>query len=178
MDVYDQADDAARRSGKYDEGNIYNGTDVLGYRVSGTSRQPSAAAMLAFRKKCDVIVEQAKKQMSLAASKQSPSNGQGYHQAMVMLHKTVRGWSQAFRHTTAIQVFQSLDKEIDRRIEALRVFALALTQGSSAEARRRVMGIQLLSDTASHPLPVIALPLQGPVPELDDNLGNIAPAAA
>ncbi|MCK1417635.1 hypothetical protein IVB55_32795 [Bradyrhizobium sp. CW4] len=53
MDVYDQTDRAARHAGKFDDGNIYNGTDVLGYRVSGTSRQPSAAAMRAFRKKCD-----------------------------------------------------------------------------------------------------------------------------
>lgn len=177
MDVYDKTDGAARHAGKFDEGNVYNGTDVLGYRVSGTSRQPSAAAMRAFRKKCDVIIEEAKKQMSLAASGQSLSNGQGYHQAMVMLHKTVRGWSQAFRHTTATQVFQSLDKEVDRRIEELRAFALTLTQGAPAQVRRRVMGIQLLSETPSHPLPVIAVPPQGAVPELDDNLGNVAPAA-
>lgn len=177
MDVYDRTDGAARRAGKFDEGNIYNGTDVLGYRVSGASRQPSAAAMQAFRKKCDVIIEQAKKQMSLAASGKSPSNGQGYHQAMVMIHKTVRGWSQAFRHTTATQVFESLDKDVDRRIEELRAFALDLTQGATAQARRRVMGIQLLGETPSHPLPVMGVPSQGPVPELDDNLGSIAPAA-
>ncbi|MCK1434152.1 reverse transcriptase domain-containing protein [Bradyrhizobium sp. 15] len=166
MDVYDHADHPARRAGKFDEGNIYDGTDVLGYRVSGSSRQPSAAAMQAFRKKCDVIVEQAKKQMRLAASGQAPSNGQGYHQAMVMLHKTVRGWSQAFRHTTANQVFQSLDREIDRRIEDLRAFALTLTQGATPQSRRRVMGIQLLGETPSHPLPVV--PTQkGRIPELN-----------
>ncbi|MCK1417636.1 hypothetical protein IVB55_32800 [Bradyrhizobium sp. CW4] len=85
-----------------------------------------------------------------------------------MLHKTVRGWSQAFRHTTATQVFQSLDKEVDQRIEELRSFALSLTQGATAQARRRVMGIQLLGDTPPHPLPVIAAPRQQePVPELD-----------
>ncbi|WP_315701749.1 MULTISPECIES: reverse transcriptase domain-containing protein [unclassified Bradyrhizobium] len=162
MDVYDHADEAARRAGKFDEGNVYDGTDVLGYRVSGTSRQPSAAAIQAFRKRCDVIVEQAKKQMSLAAMGQSPTNGQGYHQAMVLLHKTVRGWSQAFRHTTATQVFQSLDKEIDRRIEDLRAFAIKLTQGTTEQGRRRIMGIQLLSDTASHPLPAVAGPTQAP----------------
>ena len=44
MDVYDRADDAARRDGKFDEGNIYDGTDILGYRVSGLSRQPSSKA--------------------------------------------------------------------------------------------------------------------------------------
>lgn len=64
------------------------------------------------------------------------------------------------------------------RIEELRAFALTLTQGATAQARRRVMGIQLISDTPSHPLPVIAAPPpQGPAPELDDNLGDMAPAA-
>ncbi|MEZ0058936.1 RNA-directed DNA polymerase [Bradyrhizobium elkanii] len=176
MDVYDRTDDAARRAGKFDEGNIYSGTDVLGYKISGTSRQPSAAAIQAFRKKCDVIVEQAKKQMSLAASGQSPPNGQGYHQAMVMLHKTVRGWSQAFRHTTATHVFQSLDREIDRRIEDLRAFALTLTQGATAQSRRRVMGIQLLGETPPHPLPIIPAQ-QRHIRERDDDLGGMAPAA-
>lgn len=172
MDVYDRTDDAARRAGKFDEGNIYNGTDVLGYRVSGTSRQPSAAAMQAFRKKCVTVVEEAKKQIRLAASGQSLSHGQGYHQAMVMLHKTARGWSQAFRHTTATQAFQSLDKEIDRRIEELRTFAFTLTQGATAQVRRRVMGIQVLGDTPSHPLPVLPQAARVPAAELGDRLGD------
>jgi RNA-directed DNA polymerase len=102
MDVYDHTDTAARGDGKFDEGNIHDGTDVLGYRVSGHSRQPSSAAMKAFSKKCDNLVGQAKKDMRLAASGQ-PSHGLCYHQAMVLLHKTIRGWSQAFRHTTALK---------------------------------------------------------------------------
>ncbi|XSC43790.1 reverse transcriptase domain-containing protein [Bradyrhizobium sp. RDT10] len=155
MDVYDRADTVARSAGKFDEGNIYDGTDVLGYRISGTSRQPSSAAVQAFRKKCGSLVEQAKMEMRLAASGQPISQGHGYHQAMVLLHKTARGWSQAFRHTTATQTFTSFDREIDRYIEELRNFASDLMRGATNEVRRRVMGIQLLADTPSHPLPVV-----------------------
>jgi hypothetical protein len=98
-------------------------------------------------------LEQAKKEMRLAASGQLSSQGHGYHQAMVLLHKTARGWSQAFRHTTATQAFTSFDKEIDRYIEELRNFVSDLTRGATNEVRRRVMGIQLLADTPSHPCP-------------------------
>jgi hypothetical protein len=156
MDVYRHDDAAARRDGKFDEGNIYDGTDVLGYKVSGHSRQPSSGAIKAFSKKCDRIIEQAKKDMKLTASGQSASQGLCYHQAMVLLHKTIRGWSQAFRHTTATHVFKSLDKQIDRRIDELRKFAYAVTQGATDEVRRRVMGIQLLGDLAVHQLPMEA----------------------
>jgi len=168
MDVYDRADAAARSAGKFDEGNIYDGTDVLGYRVSGTSRQPSSAAMQAFKKKCGSLVGEAKKEMRLAASGQSTRPGHGYHQAMVLLHKTVRGWSQAFRHTTASQAFKSFDKEIDRYIEELRTFANDLTRGATNEVRRRVMGVQLLTDTPSHPLPAVPQPKQTTGPKIED----------
>ena len=93
--------------------------------------------------------------MRLAASGRSTRPGYGYHQAMVLLHKTVRGWSQAFRHTTAAQAFKSFDKEIDRCIEELRTFAYDLTRGAPNEVRRQVMGIQLLADTPLHPLPAV-----------------------
>ena len=36
MDVYDLNDAMARKDGKVDEGNIYNGTDFLGYRMGLT----------------------------------------------------------------------------------------------------------------------------------------------
>jgi hypothetical protein len=157
MNVYDRADDAARRDGKFDEGNIYNGTDILGYRVSGLSRQPSSKAVETFRAKCRAIAAQAKAQMALAAS---GKQGQGYHQSMLLLHKTARGWTQAFRHTTATQTFVSLDKEIDRWIGELRAFATDLTRGKSDEIRRRVMGVQVLADTHPHPLPIVPRTVQ------------------
>jgi RNA-directed DNA polymerase len=169
MDVYEHSDEAARRAGKFDEGNIHRGTDVLGYRVSGNSRQPSSAAMSAFCRKCDALLAQAKKDMGRVAAGQPQSHGLCYHQAMVLLNKTIKGWSQAFRHTTAIHVFKSLDAEIDRRMDGLRRFAQELTQGATQEARRRVIGIQLLGDTSLHQLPPIAQPPS----ELED----IAPAA-
>lgn len=168
MDVYERTDAAARSAGKFDEGNIYDGTDVLGYRVSGTSRQPSSAAMQAFGKKCGSLVEEAKKELRLAASGQSTRPGQGYHQAMVLLHKTVRGWSQAFRHTTATQAFKSFDNEIDRCIDELRTFANDLTRGATNEVRRRVMGVQLLADTPSHPLPAVPQLKQITRPKIKD----------
>lgn len=56
MDVYEPSDAKARKEGKVDSGNIHNGTDVLGYRISGHSRQPCAAATHKFLKKLDKVV--------------------------------------------------------------------------------------------------------------------------
>jgi RNA-directed DNA polymerase len=177
MDVYDHTDAAARREGKFDEGDIHDGTDVLGYRVSGRSLQPSSAAIKEFSKKRGKLLELAKKDMRLTASGQPSSHGLCYHQAIVLLHKTIRGWSQAFRHTTATHVFKSLDRQIDREIDELHKFALTLTQGAPNEVRRRVMGIQLLGDPPTHQLPLVTQPGLFSSPQLKKIL-RIVPSAA
>ena len=156
MDVYDLTDQKARTEGKVDDGNIYNGTDVLGYRVSGLSRQPSAKAISAFLGKLDKVVAEAKQEMRLAAKGQPASHLHRYHQSMVMLHKITWGWSQSFRHTTAQHVFAKLDVDVTRRIKDLQATAQALTQGTMPDVERRVMGVHVLSDTMPHPLPAVS----------------------
>ena len=71
-----------------------------------------------------------------------------YHQSMVQLHKIVWGWSQSFRHTTAKQIFERLDKDIDKRIVALNAEANRLIPAGDAATGRRVMGLHLLADAA------------------------------
>src|SRR5262249_3504181 len=66
MEAYDLNDRYARRMGKVDAGNIYNGTDVLGYRISGTSRQPSAAACRSLLSKLDSVVADGSRAMNAA----------------------------------------------------------------------------------------------------------------
>jgi retron-type reverse transcriptase len=157
MDVYDLSDARARKDGKVDDGNIYNGTDVLGYRISGTSRQPCAAACRNFLVKLDKVVKDAKRQMKAAANGTSSSHNACYHQSMVLLHKTVWGWSQSFRHTTAKHVFEQIDNKIDKRIEALQEEARRLIPIGDTVKRRRVLGVHLLTDTRDYPLPEVNL---------------------
>jgi hypothetical protein len=156
MDVYAPNDEKARKEGKVDAGNIHDGTDVLGYRISAGSRQPSAAAQRTLLLKLDKVVVDAKREMRHAAGGiSSPSHLNRYHQSMVMLHKIAWGWSQSFRHTTARHVFEVLDDQIDRRIAELRIYAFTLTKGAASAVRRRVAGTHLLADTKFHPLPEI-----------------------
>jgi RNA-directed DNA polymerase len=156
MDVYAPTDAKALKGGKVDAGNIHNGTDVLGYRISAGSRQPCAAAQKTLLLKLDKVVADAKREMGLAADgKSSSSHLHRYHQSMVMLHKIAWGWSQSFRHTTARHVFEALDDQIDRRIAELRTHAFAVTRGATSNVRRRVAGTHLLADTEFHPLPEI-----------------------
>ena len=154
MNIYDLNDDKARKDSKVDDGNIHNGTDVLGYRISGTSRQPCAAARKKFLEKLDKVVIDAKRGMKAAANGTSSSHLSRYHQSLVHLHDIVWGWSQSFRHTTAKHVFEQLDKEIDKRIEDLEKEARRLIPTGDTATCRRVMGVHLLADTNEHPLPV------------------------
>jgi RNA-directed DNA polymerase len=155
MDVYDLSDAKARKDGKVDHGNIFNGTDVLGYRISGGSRQPCAAAIKKFLEKLDKVVADGKREMKAASNGSSSSHVARYYQSMVQLHKIIWGWSQSFRHTTATQVFARLDRDIDKRIDALNAEAQHLIPINDTAVRRRVMGLHLLADTPVHPLPKI-----------------------
>jgi hypothetical protein len=151
MEAYRLDDIGAQKAGKVDVGNIFNGTDILGYRVSGMSRQPSSAACTTLLRKIDKVVTDAKREMRAAACGTSTSHMKRYHQSLVLMHQIIWGWSQSFKHTTARQVFQRLDRLIDQRILGLARTARELTSATS-EVRRRVMGVHLLGDTALKPL--------------------------
>jgi hypothetical protein len=153
MVVYDLSDAKARAEGKVDGGNIYQGTDFLGYHISGRSRQPSKTARAKLLNKLDCLVSDAEKAMRAAANRECISTGLTYYQAMVLLNKTVWGWSQAFRHTTARHIFGQLDREIDKRIRILQSEARQLIGAGDEVTSRLVMGIHLLEHTKLHPLP-------------------------
>ena len=153
MTCYELSDPIARKTGKVDEGNIHNGTDVLGYRISARSLQPSDAAQAALLSKLDIVVRQAKAAMQGAAAGKHPSQSHLYHQSMVMMHKITWGWSQSFKYTTAQHVLQNLDRKIDERIAELQRAAHHYTNGATALMQRRVRGIHLLQDIYAFPLP-------------------------
>ena len=153
MNVYDVEDSQARSAGKVDHGNIHDGTDFLGYRISGRSLQPCTDARSKFLAKIDKVVNDAKREMKSAAEYSPASHRRLYHQSMVEIHKIVWGWSQSFRHTTANHVFAQLDDKIDCRISELESEASRLAATSDARTRRRVMGLHLLQETLVEPLP-------------------------
>ncbi len=157
MEVYDLRDVKARNDGKVDDGNIHNGTDFLGYRISGRSLEPSRAARKKFLTKLDMVVKDAKREMKAAAEGMSSSHRRRYHQSMVELHSIVWSWSQSFRHTTAMHVFEQLDVEIDRRINALQTEARKLSSAGNEQTKRRVIGLHLLSETQLEPLPEVPI---------------------
>ena len=152
MEAYTVNDEEAVKSGKVDAGNIHDGTDILGYRISAGSRQPSAAACRALLGKLDKVVADCNREMKAAAMGNSNSHLNRYHQSLVLMHEIIWGWSQAFRYTTAVHVFESLDRQIDKRIAALNQTAREIVGLSPPHVRRRVIGVHLLADTQSNPL--------------------------
>jgi RNA-directed DNA polymerase len=155
MTAYDVSDNMARKAGKVDTGNIHNGTDVLGYRISARSLQPSAAAQQALLTKLDDIIKLAKTAMRQAAAGKIQSHAYQYHHAMEMIHKTIWGWSQAFKYVNVPHVLQSLDLQIDDRIFELQRLARHFANGASPLTKRRVTGIHLVQDTYAIPLPEV-----------------------
>jgi hypothetical protein len=147
MDVYELTDEDALLSGKVDAGNIFNGTDILGYKVSGHSRQPSSASCEKFLAKLDRVVSESKSAMQSAVAGTAASHTMRYHPAMVALHEIIWGWSQSFKYTTAKQVFEKLDVEIEKRTATLHQAALKLSSNGDYKLTRRVMGPHLLADT-------------------------------
>ncbi|SFO81492.1 Reverse transcriptase (RNA-dependent DNA polymerase) [Bradyrhizobium sp. Ghvi] len=153
MTCYDPSDPAALRDGKVDQGNIHAGTDVLGYRISARSLQPSNKAQDALLTKLDEIIGQARAAMQGAAKGKVSSQVYLYHQAMVMMNRVTWGWSQSFKYTNAQHVLQNLDDRIDAKIAELRRIANSWTNGGSPLTRRRVAGFHLLQDCYACPLP-------------------------
>jgi hypothetical protein len=156
MSVYDPADPIARKDGKVDSGNIFKGTDFLGYRMSGNSLQPSDAAKKKFLEKLDSVVDRAASAIEVRA-KGEVTNEATYHSAMVELDKIVWGWSQAFRHTNVPHVWFSIDREVDKRIQRLNQIANRIIANGDRCLTRRVLGVRLLSDLAIAPLPDAAM---------------------
>lgn len=157
MDVYGVDDIEALKSGKVAFGNIHKGTDFLGYRISAHSYQPCKAAQRKFIEKIDEVAKDTSQAMKIAVKGRTLSSECLYHHAMVELHKIIWGWSQSFRHTTAKHVFEQLDKEIDKRINKLQALAHHLIPSEDTRARRRVMGVHLLADTKTCPLPELKM---------------------
>jgi hypothetical protein len=155
MDVYDVDDADARAAGKVDAGNIFNGTDFLGYRISGHSRQPSKSACHKFIEKIEAVAKDAKREMRDTARGASSNPRSRYHQSMTRLHGLVWSWSQSFKYTTARQVFDGLDKEVDRVISEINDEARRIASQSLPPMKRRILGIHLLADTMEAPLPLV-----------------------
>jgi RNA-directed DNA polymerase len=147
MDVYELTDDDAARKGKVHSGNIYRGTDVLGYKVSGSSRQPSEASCDKLLKKLDQVVAKAEHEMHAATIALPAVRSLRYCQAGVALNEIVWGWSQAFKYTTAQQAFRRMDSEIDKRLAAMSSVARQMGDNCSSAVKRRVAGVHLLADT-------------------------------
>jgi hypothetical protein len=116
-------------------------------QVSGRSLQPSAKSRQKLLDKLAEIVTKAKAEMRMAAKGAPVAQTMRYHQAAVLIHETVWGWSQSSKYTTAKHVFESLDTDIEKRIRTLREVAQEIGVGQDYQTRRRIGGIHLLMDT-------------------------------
>lgn len=78
----------------------------------------------------------------------SSGSQQGYAQTLSRLSGIISGWGHAFRFCNAPQVMSSLDATIDKEIKRFFSRGKALLSSANAQQRRRVLGVQLLSDVS------------------------------
>lgn len=149
MDAYDLEEAGSSSSTKVASGNIHSGTDFLGYRISGLSRQPCQAATRRLMDKIDAVVTRTSQQMRRGAPH---GKAEGLYQAMDEINEIVWGWSQSFRFSTTRHVMQGIDADIDERLTELQRIAydaIAL----NPHRRRKLIGVTPIGETVFEELP-------------------------
>lgn len=154
MHVYELTD-AARIAGKAHLGNVHDGTDILGYRLSGLSLQPSGAARKKLLEKLDAVVDACRRDLRSAVAAPPSKPKLRVAQALHQMNEITWGWCQSFGHTTARHVLEEIDRDIDKRVSAVLVEAKRL--GSNEPVmRRRMLGVHMLNDATPRPLPDVS----------------------
>ncbi|MGQ7793816.1 reverse transcriptase domain-containing protein [Faunimonas sp. B44] len=143
MDIYDPCKSPTKAFiGTVDDGWVF-----LGYKLLPGIYPPADAANLRLVKQVNDLISVGKHSIAKAA-KDRKLTGQDrcYAQTLVAIDHVVRGWRRSFRISKCPDVFERLDREIDRRLADFRDFYSQTTAKCSAPQKRRALGVHLLSD--------------------------------
>ena len=150
MDAYDPAENRDKAA----MGDVTGGIDFLGCQIHPGLVQPSVAARAKLLAEVEkVLAEGCRAMVAAAKATSGPAPKQRYAQTLVRVDRVVRGWGHAFSFCNGRQPFDTLDRRIDQRIAEFRHVAHALARNKGPTVTRRVMGVHLLSDTPTMPLP-------------------------
>lgn len=142
MDIYDPA----LAPQKAFIGQISDGHTFLGYRLVPGSYPPAAAAVDQLIGRVQKLISGGQKAISKAVTDRPLTNqDRCYAQTLVAIDHTVRGWRGSFALSACPDVFEKLDRDIDRKIADFRAFYLAKLKNRSAAQQRRAIRVSLLS---------------------------------
>lgn len=128
-------------------GHAEKGFVFLGYHIQPGLFQPSKDARMNLLRAIDehlnsgrTVIEQVCNGDGDRASRQR------YSQTLVLIDKVIRGWGNAFAYSSAPDGGESLDRQIEQRLESFRHWFSVRIRDLDWRARRRVGGVSLLSD--------------------------------
>lgn len=135
---------------KASRGKVSEGFQFLGCYIKPGLVQPSRPARQRLLQAVDEVLDKGRKSLKRAAKIAGPMvPKQRYAQTLVEIDRILRGWGHAFAFCNGRNAFRDLDRAIDQKCLGFRRWTNKLCQDQTPEVKRRVMGVFLLSDTAT-----------------------------
>ncbi|WP_404924921.1 reverse transcriptase domain-containing protein [Mesorhizobium sp. ORM16] len=143
MDIYDPS----KSPSKAFIGAVGEPHTFLGYKLLPGVYPPSDAACNNLMAHIQSLIANGQAAISKGvAGRPWSSKDRCYAQTNVVIDHTVRGWRASFRASNCPEIFDIIDKQIDRRLNDFCSFYLSKIAKRTAAQRRRALGVQLLSD--------------------------------
>jgi RNA-directed DNA polymerase len=136
-------------------GLVSNGFEFLGCRVHPDGVSPARRPRRKLVRDIALIISEAKGQIrTLMEAGSKRRTERVYAQTLVRIDKKVCGWGDAYRFVSNRVAFAQIDAEIDALLDEFRRWFSRRYNGADPRARRRILGVALLSDTPPKPLAV------------------------
>lgn len=137
---------------KASRGPAGKGVDFLGCTITPGLVQPSGKSRDKFRDRVRSDLETSIRMMRAGAKVGVTSSLGTYSGALQNLDRVILGWGKAFSfcHTSA-QWAHSIDRDISKALERFEKETAQLLKASDQAMQRRIRGVRLLAELASHP---------------------------
>ena len=145
LEAYDPRTDKAKAS----RGATQKGFDFLGCNVSPGLVQPSEATRKRFRAKLDAEFVAASHALRYNAQYHDGDGRYAYSSALFRIDKIILGWGKAFTFCNGIHSMNALDDFISNKLAQLEAEKTAVLAKADNAARRRILGVRLLTDAQS-----------------------------
>ncbi|WXF89736.1 reverse transcriptase domain-containing protein [Pseudomonas syringae pv. atrofaciens] len=141
LSAYDPRVDKVKAS----RGSTDKGFDFLGCNVSPGLVQPSEATRKRFKVKLGAEFDTAAHALRYNAEYKDGNGKYSYSSSLYRIDKIILGWGKAFTFCNGSQSMKSLDDFVSQRLMSLEAIKTTVLARADGEARRRVLGVRLLS---------------------------------
>ena len=121
--------------------------EFLGHVLLPGSYPPATGARAKLMAQIDILIAEGQLSIDKAArDRQLQPQDRCYAQTLTAIDNTVRGWRGSFRISNCRDVFETMDKEIDRRLNDFHAYYRARMARMTSVQQRRAMKVTPLTD--------------------------------